>query len=204
MSKVATMDNYLDLNGKTISGSEICRIVNLVFEIDLEQALILNTGSLKENSNISSPENKSKAKAIIDTYLNQSKVAITGDSIRKFIAEIFGVNLNAISALEGARISLYSKNQWIVQNNQDLFVVHTSNHDIDAKVYPTSYFKEQTKIEKVPNDLEELLEALGYTYDKREGSCYFSNPSGKAVSDEFKGKTMAAIRKVIQASFSNI
>ena len=200
MSKVATMDYYLTSQGKEISSSDVCEVVKKVFEIDLEQAPILNMAKAIDLH----PNNELTVKVVIDAYINHVKEAITGEGIRQFINEIFGVNLNAISALDEARISIYSKNQWIVQNEQDLFIVHTSNKDVDVKILPTSYFKEQTKIEGIPNNLQGLLRELGYSYDRSEGSCNYSNPSGIAIADKFKGKTIEVVGKVIQESYSNI
>lgn len=200
MSKVATMDYYLTSQGKEISSSDVCEVVKKVFEIDLEQAPILNIAKAIDLHH----NNELTVKVVIDAYINHSKETMNGEGIRQFINEVFGVNLNAISALDEARISIYSKNQWIVQNEQDLFIVHTSNKDVDVKILPTSYFKKQTKIEGIPNNLQELLRDLGYSYDRNEGSCNYSNPSGIAIADKFKGKTMAVVRKVIQESYSNI
>lgn len=200
MSKVATMDHYLAVQGKDISSSDVCEAIKTIFEIDLEQAPILNTDKvigLRSNTELT-------VKVVLDAYINHSKETITGEGIRKFINEVFGVNLNAISALDETRISIYSKNQWIVQNEHDLFIVHTSNKDVDVKILPTSYFKKQTKIDGIPNNLQELLKEFGYSYDSNEECCKYSNPLGIAVVDEFKGKTIEAIGKVIEESFSNI
>lgn len=200
MSKVATMDYYLTSQGKEISSSDVCEVVKKVFEIDLEQAPILNIAKAIDLHH----NNELTVKVVIDAYINHSKETMNGEGIRQFINEVFGVNLNAISALDEARISIYSKNQWIVQNEQDLFIVHTSNKDVDVKILPTSYFKKQTKIEGIPNNLQELLRDLGYSYDRNEGSCNYSNPSGIAIADKFKGKTIEVVRKVIQELYSNI
>lgn len=200
MSKVATMDHYLTSQGKEISSSIVCEVVKKVFEIDLEQAPILNMSKAIDLQ----PNNELTVKVIIDTYIKHFKETTTGEGLRQFINEVFGVNLNAISALDEARISIYSKNQWIVQNEQDLFIIHTCNKDVDVKILPTSYFKKKTKIEGIPNNLQELLKELGYSYDRNEGSCNYSNPSGKAIADTFKGKTIEVVRKVIQESYSNI
>ena len=200
MSKVTTMDCYLVSQGKAIDSSDVCEAVKKVFEIDLEQAPILH---IPETIDLH-PNNELTVKVVLDAYINHAKEAITGEGIRQFINDIFGVNLNAISALDEARISIYSKNQWIVQNEQDLFIVHTSNKDVDVEILPTNYFKEQTKLEGIPNNLQRLLRKLGYQYDRNEGSCKYSNPSGIPVADKFKGQTMEVVKKVIQESYFNI
>ncbi len=204
MSKITKMDDYLALYNNEITSAEVCEVVRKVFEIDLEEKHTLNKIVIEEDNISSSLAEKSIARKAIDDFIKQSNDEITGDNIRKMINEIFGVNLNAISTLEDGRISLYSKNQWISKSEKDLFVVYTSNNDADAKVYPTIYFKEKSSEEELPTILQESLIELGYIYNKELGTCYFSNSTGEAVPDEFKGKTMAAICKVIQEAYSNI
>ena len=72
---------------------------------------------------------------------------MTGVDIRGMINQIFGINLNGVSSLEGAGISLYSKGQWVLQSDKDLFVVYTGSGDLDVKVFPTEYFTKQTGLE---------------------------------------------------------
>ncbi len=199
MKKAEMMDKHLESYGKRISSSEICHVVDLIFKINLDETPILSKEK-EEVDGISS----STGREIIDYHLNQYDGDITGAEIRKIINEIFGVNLEGISSLERARISLYSKGQWIVRHEKDLFVVYTGASDIDVKVYPTNYFTEQTGLVELPSDLQHALTSIGYHFDEKIGSYYFSNPTGEAVPDAFKGKTMGAILGVIQQSFSNL
>ncbi|MFJ7981826.1 hypothetical protein ACIQ1D_16240 [Lysinibacillus xylanilyticus] len=199
MKKAEKMDEYFNSYGKEISSSEICHVVDLIFKINLDEAPILSKEKEKADG-ISS----STGREAIDSHLNQYDSEITGAEVRKIINEIFGVNLEAISSLEGARISLYSKGQWIVQHEKDLFVVYTGESDIDVKVFPTQYFTEQTGLVKLPTDLQHALTSIGYYFDEKNDSYYFSNPTGEAVPDAFKGKTIGAILGVIQHSFSNL
>lgn len=201
MSKIAIMDKYLDSNGEKISSSLICEAVESIFHINLDKAPVLIEGEIQEG--LSSTGGGLTSREAIDSCLNQFGENITGADIRGIINGIFGINLDGIVHLEGARISLYSKNQWIVHQEKDLFVVHTGTGDIDAKVYPTTYFMEQTGIEELPTDLQHSLIDLGYSYNEEIGSFYYTNPASKAVPDSFKGQTMAAIRKVIERSFSH-
>ena len=196
MKKAEMMDQHLCSYGRKISSSEICHVVDLIFGINLDKAPIL-CKKLKETS-------LSSGRGVIDYHLHQYDGAITGGEIRKIINEIFGVNLEAISSLEGSRLSLYSKGQWIVQHEKDLFVVHTGAGDVDVKVFPTKYFTEHTGLEELPTDLQDALTGLGYYYNEKMASYYFSNPTGEAVSDAFKGKTIGAILGVIRHSFSNL
>ena len=116
----------------------------------------------------------------------------------------FGINLLAIDALEQERISLYSKGQWVVQNDRDLFIVYTGSDDVDVKVFPTKYFTEQTGLDVLPSDLQHLLSRIGFHYDKKMQSYYFANPTGQAVSDQFKGQTIGAIVEVIHRLYSHL
>ncbi|WLV24640.1 hypothetical protein QR721_13515 [Aciduricibacillus chroicocephali] len=202
MSKSEMMDKHLDSTENTIDSAVVCEVVESTFGLDLDEAPILENVNAIEGC--SSTDGKLLSRVVIDSYLNQCKEELTGPVIRGMINRIFGVNLDAISSLEGKRISLYSKGQWIVHNKKDLFVVHTGIRDVDVKIYPTTYFTEQTGLSGLPMDLQQLLMNLGYTYNKENGSYYYINPTGEAVPDQFKGKTMQAIGKVIHESFSSL
>jgi hypothetical protein len=202
MNKVEMMDKYLETYTKEITSTEICYTVDSIFKFNLDQTPILS--STKEAiQNVSLLGNDPTPREVIDLYIKQYKGELTGKEIRQIINEVFGVNLDAISSLETARISLYSKGKWVVQSEHDLFVVYTGPGDIDVKVYPTNYFTEQTGLTKLPVDLQRSLTSLGFCFDETLESYYFKNPTGKAISDAFKGKTMGAILDVIQRSFSD-
>lgn len=202
MTKVEMMDQYLESFGKNIGSKEICNVVNSIFKIDLDGAPLLSNE--QEFEAPTSKENTSIARVAIDTHLNQCGKEISGTEIRKIINQLFGINLDAISSLEGARISLFSKGQWIVQHEKDLFVVETGLGDVDVKIYPTNYFTEQTGLIELPASLQQSLSNLGYYYDEQIGSFYFLNPNGEAVPDSFKGQTMGIVIKEIQQSFTNL
>ncbi|MGE7919323.1 hypothetical protein ACQKM9_10265 [Viridibacillus sp. NPDC093762] len=204
MKKAEMMDKYFDSYGKKISSSEICHVVDLIFKVNLDEIPILSKEKEEADGGSSSTGNALASREAIDSYLNQYDREITGAEIRKIINEIFGVNLEAISSLEGARISLYSKGQWVVQHEKDLFVVYSGARDVDVKVVPTNYFTEQTGLVELPTDLQHLLTNIGYYFDEKIDSYYFLNPTGEAVPDAFKGKTIGAILGVIQHSFSNL
>lgn len=200
MKKVEMMDQSLKSYGKGISSSEICKVVDSIFTINLDKIPLL----AKEKGETSSIGNECTSREAIDSYLQQCNKEITGVEIRNMINAIFGVNLDGISSLEGARISLYSKGQWILRDERDLFVVSTGAGDVDVKVFPTNYFVEQTGVGELPIELQQLLIDSGYSYDEEIGHYYFLNPTGEAVEDAFKGKTMGAILNVIQQSFSHL
>ena len=188
MTKAEVMDKLMDSYEKGISKSDIFNIVQQVFKFELN----------------SIPHSPSQPRAAIDAYLEQCGNKVTGAEIRKMINHTFSINLDALSALEGAKISLYSKNQWMLRHEKDLFVVHTGTGDVDVSIVPTSYYTDQTGSSELPIDLINALISLGFYYEKNKGSYYFSNLTGEPVSDAFKGKTIMAITKVIQHSCSHL
>ncbi len=201
MSKIEMMDKYLETYTKEITSTEICYTVDSVFKFNLDETPILSSTKEQIRSLLGNDPTPREA---IDLYIRHYKGELTGKEIRQIINEIFGVNLEAISSLETARISLYSKGKWVVQSEHDLFVVYTGPGDVDVKVYPTSYFTERTGLTDLPVDLQHSLTSLGYYFDKTLESYYFINPTENAISDAFKGKTMGAILDVIQRSFSDL
>lgn len=195
MTKIEMMDKYL--SSSEISTSEICTIVNKIFGIDLDDVSILHNKHTESANTID-------ARATIDIYIDQDEKKMTGEEIRNMLNQIFGINLNAIAALEQERISLYSKGQWVVKNDKDLFIVYTGIEDIDVKVLPTKYFTEQTGLEVLPSELQRILSSIGFYYDKEIQSYYFANPTGKAVTDDFKAQTIGAIVEVIHKFYSHL
>lgn len=196
MSKVEILDNNIE-NEKNISSIEIYRIVKSIFGFDLDSISVL----LNEDDSKSGFQSR---KQLIDSYLQQRENKVTAIEIRTIINDIFGINLQAISALEGARISLYSKGQWVLQDEKDLFAVYTGTDDIDVSIYPTNYFVERTGLKELPSDLKDSLRNLGYYYNEKIERYYFTNPTGEAVPDSFKGQTIGAIIHSIKNSFLNI
>lgn len=204
MKKVEVMDRYIETYANKITNStEIFYTVNSIFNFNLDEIPILSSTE-EEIKNASLMGNTPTPREIIDLYINQYDGELTGTEIRKIINKIFGVNLEAISSLEGARISLYSKGKWVVQSENDLFVVYTGTGDVDVKVFPTYYFTQQTGLTELPIDLQLALISIGYYFDVELESYYFINPTGEAISDAFKGKTIEAILDVIQRSFSDL
>lgn len=188
MTKVEMMDQYFNNIGEKVDSHKICESIYKIYNIEIEKVPLLP--HIKEV--YESP------KMAIDSYLKQYGEDLTAAEIRKVINQLFGINLDAISSLEGARISLFSKGQWIVQHEKDLFVVDTGVGDIDVKIYPTKNFIEQTGSMELPTGLQQELLGLGYGFDKKIGGFYFVNPTGEAVPDSFKGQTIGTILKTIQ------
>lgn len=201
VKKVELMDKHLDSHQGKITSTEICNIVMSIFKFDLTTKPVLSKEWIMAGAG-SSTENI--AIMAIDSTLTHHGRKATGKEIRQLINQIFGINLDAISSLEGARISLFSKDQWVIRDEQDLFVVHTGLGDVDVKVFPTDYFTEQTGLEELPKDLKQSLTNFGFSCDESAGCYYYSNPSGEAIPDEFKGQVIGAILKVIHNSYQSL
>ncbi|MGG3561515.1 hypothetical protein ABES03_07895 [Neobacillus rhizosphaerae] len=199
MSKIEMMDHYLKSYEGNFGYTEVRHIVKSLFGLDLETKTVISREFI---TSLSFGEASHSARSALDSYIHQQEKELSGADIRKTINALFGINLDAISSLERARISIYSKGQWVVQKENDLFVVHTGPGDIDVKIYPTEYFAEKTGLSGVPIELQQALTGLGYSYDKENTCSFFSNPTGEAVQDEFKGLTMGAIMKAIQVHYS--
>jgi hypothetical protein len=222
-SKVEVMDKYLKQYGKKIGSKEIRRIVNDVFAINLDRVskdgegtatrfypeeimkgvrkVLLMGGkpSEKDAYIMSLPKVE-----IMDLYLQFFGEEIESSEIRRVINQIYGINLNGISGLEAARISLYSKGQWISKTDRDLFEVHTGKGDIDVWIVPSHYYIEQTTFTDLPVELQILLGNLGYKHNETIGAFYYSTESDETVPDEFKGQTIGAISGVIIKHFSHL
>lgn len=201
VKKVELMDKYLDSHQGKITSTEICNIVMSIFKFDLTTKPVLSKEWIMAGA-VSSIENI--AKMAIDSALARYGEKVNGIEIRQLINQIFGINLDAISSLEGARISLFSKDQWVVQDEHDLFVVHTGLGDVDVKIFPTDYFTEQTGLEELPQALQQSLISFGFSCGERTGCYYYSNPSGEAIPDAFKGQIIGTILKEIHDSYQSL
>ncbi|PEC51804.1 hypothetical protein COK56_27930 [Bacillus cereus] len=201
VNKVEVMDKHLDSHQGKITSTEICNIVMSIFKFDLTTKPVLSKEWIMAEA-VSSTENI--AKMAIDSTLARYREKMTGIEIRQLINQIFGINLDAISSLEGARISLFSKEQWVVRDEQDLFVVHTGLGDVDVKIFTTDYFTEQTGLEELPKTLQQSLTNFGFSCDEGNGCYYYSNPSGEAIPDAFKGQIIGTILKEIHDSYQSL
>ncbi|WP_082235611.1 hypothetical protein [Halobacillus massiliensis] len=141
---------------------------------------------------------------VMDLYLMDYGEKISPSEVRRVIMEIFGINLEGISSLEKIRISVFSKGQWITQQPRDLFVVHAGAGDVDVKIYPTDYFKEQSGIDKIPDSLGEKLVKLGYQPQKDKKEYYYRDPSAQPVPMDFKDETMSAIGGVVKRDYQDL
>ncbi|MDN7227268.1 hypothetical protein QWY22_03345 [Planococcus liqunii] len=202
LTKVAWMDQRIASTEK-IDGPTICTVIREVYGLDLSKAPLLDKDFEKRVTALV-PNTSDLSAAAVDLYIEESRKPQTGPEVRALLNHIFGTNLEGISQLHERRISLYSKDQWIVQNEKDLFIVHTGKNDIDVKVIPTPYFIEKTGTQQLPEDLQQALRNLGFTYDEEIGAYYYANPSGQSVPDPFKRQTMGAIHQTIQASYTDL
>ncbi|WP_052158786.1 hypothetical protein [Halobacillus sp. BBL2006] len=222
MKKVEVMDRYLDFRRNKVNPKEIRLIVKQVYDIDLDRVSELGAGKqvntypdeitdgVKQVLADQSIEDldeyiESLSKVeVMDLYLEYYGKKIEGPEIRRVINQIFGVNLDGISSLEGSGVSLFSKDQWISQYDNDLFVVHTGLTDVDVWVYPTEYFTEQTGLTELPTGLKNGLMALGFEYSEEKGTLYYANPTGESVADQFKGHTLGTIIGFIKGNYAEL
>ncbi|MGI8313743.1 hypothetical protein [Halobacillus mangrovi] len=222
MKKVEVMDSYLDFRRNKVNSREIRRIVKQVYDIDLDRVSELGAGKqvgtypkeitdgVKLELADESIEDldayiQSLTKVeVMDLYLEHYGKKIDGPEIRRVVNQIFGVNLDGISSLEGSGVALFSKDQWISKYDKDLFVVHTGLTDVDVWVYPTVYFTEQTGLTELPAGLQNALKGLGFEYNQEKDALYYANPTGESVPDQFKGHTLGTIIGFIKSNHANL
>jgi hypothetical protein len=208
LSKIQMIDTYLEsLDHVTVDN--IANILYDILKIDLHRisasgegkkaalyppavmervrASLMQAGKSAHNEFIMTL----KKAEVLDLYLVQQ--SNTGSGIRSAINMIFGMNLEGIATLAAAKISLYSKGQWISKTDKDLVAVYTGKGDIDVEIRPTAFFTEKTGQTSLPDVLQELLQEIGFSYHEEKGAYYYCNPSGESVPDEFKKRTMGTI-----------
>ncbi|NBD25197.1 hypothetical protein [Paenibacillus glycinis] len=187
MTKAETMDKLIEEKG-ALGGAEVIAMIRELFGCDLASAPMAP----------GTPE----PLAAIDAFLGERGGRAAGSELRGMINAAFGINLDALSALEGKRISLFSKGQWMLQADDDLFVVYTGDGDVDVKIYPTGYLADLTGSRALPPELAEALTRLGYA-DEGPAGCTYADPAGQAVPDAFKGQTIMTLMNAIRASYAS-
>lgn len=212
LSKVEKMDAQLKEH-TIVSGKVIREIVGNLFAIYLEKvsspqkedypaylmSVIENVSSVE---NIYAVSDLSKTE-VMDLYFGVNQ-DLTGSEIRKVINDIYGVNLDGISLLVNARISLFSKGQWILKNDYDLLTVFTDVGDGLVEIYPTAYFTEQTGCFGLPELIQEELAELGFMYDEKTGKSSYTTATGEPVADSFKGQTMGLVVTLLQKYYAHL
>lgn len=219
MSKVNAMDTYIRSFPKDLTGSRVREIVHQIYKIDLDAISDLGAGTkqvvypelitssiqqIVDVDDIDSYIHNLSKSEVMDLYLESYHHELAPSDIRVAINIIFGTNLDGISSLENSGIGLFSKGQWINQSNEDLFVVHTSDDDVDVKIYPTDYFKDRTGLDELPSELQDSLKQLGYYFNDEVGAYYYADPDGKSVPDYFKGQTLGLLAKFISTNYSDL
>ncbi|MFV2047970.1 hypothetical protein ACEWK1_11400 [Metabacillus sp. YM-086] len=219
MSKVNAMDTYIRSFPKDLTGSRVREMVHQIYKIDLDAISDLGAGTkqsvypdqitkaikqIVDVEDIDSYIHNLSKSEVMDLYLESYHYELAPSDIRVAINFIFGTNLDGISTLENSGIGLFSKGQWINQSSEDLFVVHTSDDDVDVKIYPTDYFKNRTGLDELPSELQESLIELGYYYNEEIGAYYYADPDGQSVPDFFKGQTLGLLTKYISSSYPDL
>lgn len=191
--QIEKMDLAIERFPKQPSALDIYRVLQEVFDIDINR---------EEVHPLQKAMSDYQPLDILDTHLQQFDRKLTGQEIRKLINELFDINLEGIAKLNSQQISLYSKGQWIIQEENDLIVVHTNPGDYDVTIYPTAYYEKLTRSTALPMALQKDLRAIGFKCDEEKGSCYYETRTGEAVPDNFKHRTMGAIVCYIQTQMA--
>ncbi|PIC76729.1 hypothetical protein CSV74_09105 [Sporosarcina sp. P19] len=205
LAKIDIMDMYIDQYKNKVTSPVIYEAIAQAFKFHLEQVPVLTkekigTFEIPPSTNLENHDSF-PSQIILDLYLVHHHYHVTGDNVRTMINHYFGMNLAGIDGLGKTKISLYSKGQWLVKDEKDLFVIHTGTKDVDVKIYGTNYFMKRTGSKNLPTELQRSLTDMGYSYNPQLDAYYFSNPSGLSVSNAFKGKTIDAIIEVTNAFY---
>lgn len=208
LPKIDVMDMYIDHHTGNVTSPVIYKAISQAFGFNLERVPVLTKEKIRTfeiplSTNLEDC-NSFPSETILDLYLAHHHHHVTGDDMRTMINHYFGMNLAGIDGLGKTRISLYSKGQWLVKDEKDLFVIHTGTKDVNVKIYGTNYFKEHTGSINIPTELQQSLTNLGYSYNQQVDTYYFSNPSGLSVTNAFKGETIEAIIRVTNTVYKNI
>lgn len=218
MPKTEVMDLYLKSFGTEVNGTEVREVVDGVFGIDLNYISEKNYGnkvsmynisvmeSLRRSLNVTEVSTELDAEImdmpkneVMDRYIEVQDKSITGAEIRVLINQIFGVNLDGISGLEHAGISIRSKGQWVLSGDTNLLIVSSSLDDVELYVAPTEYFEESTGSNQIPDSLKNDLTQLGFSYNPEPNHFIYRNPTNESVPDALKGQVMGIVLGTIQS-----
>lgn len=212
MPKIKVMDIVLDSKHNKAKGKFIRKTVNDTFKTDLERMSQNNEGNLLSaypldimqgvRSDLKLEPNDTKLDAeimrmpkseVMDRFLDSYGDTISGAESRRIINEIFGVNLVGIDSLEKAKLALYSKGQWIVKSDADIFLLLVGKGDIDASVGVTNLYVELTGSDQLPVEIQEFLTGLGFTYNSDDNMYHCTSPTGESFPDAFKGRLIGTL-----------
>ncbi|WP_164763035.1 hypothetical protein [Paenibacillus humicus] len=223
LAQVRVMDIFLESLGNPARGQVIRDTVGKVFGFDLDLMSQNDEGNLlaSYNSEIMAgvrtylglaSDDRSRDSAIMslkkndvmDHFLSAYGETIPGSDSRRIINYIFGVNIDGLSGLERSRLSVYSKGQWELNNQNDVLIIKSSKGDVDLYVGPTAYYVDKLGTDQLPPELVHALLSLGFTLDTDANLYTYHNVSGESVPDAFKGQVIGAIVTCIQTNFANL
>lgn len=216
LPKVSVMDQYLVSMGQHLEGSQVRTAVDAIFAIDLNLVSEMNYGqklniyptlimeslrtylNVPTNSTVLDAQIMGMSKAsVMDAYIEVNGYDLTGAENRVLINQVFGVNLDGISGAEGAQMSIYSKGIWVLQADNDLFVISSSLDDVSLYVNTTAYFATLTGSTQAPASLDAKLISFGFTFNAVTDRYEYTNPTGESAPDAFKGQAIGAIMGAI-------
>ena len=197
MSKIEAMDRYFRSKEVEVTTESISHFISHAFYIDLDKAYLLD---IETAENLKEPT----PKAAITWYLETQQQDWTGEQIRILLKNLFGINTNGLAFLENKKISLYSKKQWILKQDHDLFIVSTGVKDIDVYILATDYFKQKTGLDGLPENLHEKLNELGFSYNQEKMCYYFCTEDGQSVEDSFKGQVLNSLIEVARTKYDHL
>ncbi|MDR6552439.1 hypothetical protein [Paenibacillus qinlingensis] len=217
MSKIAVMDSHLASHLEILTGPKIREIIEIVYHISLDDISANGEGSIlalypleimepiRQSFGIDPASTDHDAEIMsmtkveaMDRYLLSYGPTIIGEEIRSLINDIFGVNLAGIATLDNARLSIFSKGQWIVQDPADLISLSTGKGDIDVTISATDYYKNTIGIDQFPTELHDFLLTLGFSYHLEMQNYHYSNPAGQSIPEAFKGQLIGKLVTVIK------
>lgn len=210
MRQVDIMDKYLESFGAKVKGNEVRKAVYAVFRIDLDDVSERNYGN-KLNSydpsimeTLRDAERRTDAEimkmskvSVMDAYLEAHDYALSGAELRILINQIFGVNLDGISSVEGMQLGIHSKGTKIIDTPTDMLVISSSRDDVELYVNTTDYWEQVTGTNEVTDSLKQFLLDNGYTYDEATDKYMWVNPTGESASEAVKSKTIGMLLQTI-------
>jgi hypothetical protein len=141
---------------------------------------------------------------VMDRYIEVHEYSLTGAECRVLINQIFGVNLDGISGLEHSKVSIYSKGQWILQGDTNLFTISSSLDDVELYVTTTNYYVESVGSKQLPDSLKQKLISMGFTYDADQNQFIYRNPTNESVPDAYKGQVIGKILESVAEFTSKV
>jgi hypothetical protein len=211
------MDKYFQGSGKQLTGPEVRKAVEQIYQIDVNYVSKMNYGSslfiyeleimqpvrrslgLPIHSHERDEEIMGMSKnEVLDRVLEASGFQLTGWEVRRVINHIYGINLDGISALENSGIGIFSKGQWIIRSSRDLFTIASSPDDVEIYVWAAPFYYKHFGKRNIPETLAQDLEKLEFVYEKEHGHYKWVNPTGESAPDVFKTEAISSVLKEIK------